>query len=72
MQTDPSGAPTPAFYRITCNIRVQATSRSHAQSLASEAVEAWNDETGWKHLSGILPEGYVLVSEEDSVYWSRP
>lgn len=51
-------------YRIKANITLYAPSRSEAQQCAGIAVEAWSDETGWKHLHGAgVPEGYVIVEE---------
>jgi hypothetical protein len=62
MQDDPQ----PVTFHIRCEITLLARSRSEALSLASTAVEAWSDETGWKHMEGIGdPEGFVLVTQPD-------
>lgn len=63
MPDDPETPEVKPFH-VKCDITLLAISRSEARSLAAAAVEHWNDETGWQHISGIgLPEGYVTVTE---------
>jgi hypothetical protein len=63
MPSDPEYKPV--TFHVRCEVTLQAASRSEAQIMAAIALEHWNDEKGWSHVTGIGdPAGYVTVTEK--------